>query len=212
MSAGARQALEALLDCVFPVTCAACPKPGRAPFCALCAEALEPAPPLELPGLASVGVPYEYGGPVALAVRALKFESRPEIGPPLGRWLGAAIERPVVDLVIPIPLGPGRLARRGYNQARELARGLGPVAGPKALRRSGERPPQVGLSRAERLENQRGAFVAEPARVKGRRVLLVDDVVSTGATLEAARAALAAAGATEVHAAAVARSLPSAWP
>jgi ComF family protein len=209
-SSGARwrAALDAVLDCLFPASCGACPQAGRAPLCALCREALEPAPAWGLPGLEEVLAPFEYGGPAALALRALKYEGRPELGPPLGRLLAeAAGPLPSRDLLIPIPLSSRRLARRGYNQARELARGVGPVAPLGALRRIEDRRPQVGLSGQARRENQRGAFRADPRRVEGRRVLLLDDVVSTGATLLAARDALVEAGAREVRALAFARAV-----
>lgn len=209
MSFVAREAWEAVLDCLFPVTCAACPKPGRAPFCALCIEALEPAPRVELQGLVSVQAPYEYGGPMALALQALKFEGRAEVGPPLGRLVAGLVGAPAVDLIVPIPLSRRRLTERGYNQARELARGLGTVASPRALARVEDRAPQVGLSREARLHHQDGAFRAETALVEGARVLLVDDVISTGATLCAAAEALEAAGAVEIHAVAAARALTS---
>lgn len=191
--------LEAFLDCLLPPSCGACEVVGRAPFCRLCGEALLPAPPIELPGFERVVAVHRYGGPVALAIRALKFGDRPEIGPALGREMARAMEGfEAPEVLVPIPLPPARLARRGYNQARELARGIPVPARPRALRRLGEPVPQVGLPRSARLQNQHGRFRADPRYVEGRRVVLVDDVLTTGATLIAAREALVAAGARQV--------------
>jgi ComF family protein len=116
------------------------------------------------------------------------------------------------DLVVPVPLHWRRRLARGYNQAAAIARPLAcrlglPAA--EALARCRPTPPQTALPRPARRHNPRGAF-AVPARhrrrLAGRRVLLVDDVVTTGATLDAAARALLAAGAAEVHAVAVART------
>ncbi len=121
--------------------------------------------------------------------------------------------RPAPDLLIPVPLHPRRLRERGFNQAHVLAAEAlraGLLASrtamePRALHRVRETPPQTRLSRARRLENLRGAFEARPDRVRGRTVLLVDDVMTTGATIEACAGALMRAGARRVDAVAVAR-------
>ncbi len=122
-------------------------------------------------------------------------------------------DRPGPDLLIPVPLHPRRLRERGFNQAHVIAAEalragiLAPRTrlDPAALGRARETPPQTRLSRAERLVNLRGAFEARHDRVKGRTVLLVDDVMTTGATLEACARALIRAGARRVDAVAVAR-------
>lgn len=116
-----------------------------------------------------------------------------------------------VDVVIPVPLHPARLAARGYNQAALLGAAVaGELAVPlvaRALSRTRATPPQARLDRAARLGNVAGAFrVRMPARVRGRRVLLIDDVSTTGATLAACAAALREAGAAEVTALVVART------
>jgi predicted amidophosphoribosyltransferase len=88
------------------------------------------------------------------------------------------------DVVVPVPTTPERLRARGFNPARELARAWGGrVRARGARRRPG--PAQVGRSRRERRSNLRGVFVAEPRWVAGRRVLVVDDVITTGATASA---------------------------
>jgi len=103
------------------------------------------------------------------------------------------------DIVVPVPLGKKRQRRRGYNQcaevARRLARKLRCDYDAKALRRTRETQSQAGLEMAERVKNVAGAFQANPIRIAGRSVLLVDDVLTTGATARAAAAALKQAGA-----------------
>jgi ComF family protein len=107
------------------------------------------------------------------------------------------------DLIVPVPLHPRRLQRRGFNQSLELSRRLSKATGrpvvPEALVRVRETTPQSSLGgRAERVANIRGAFRAEPDLASGRSALLVDDILTTGATLEECARALQAAGASEV--------------
>jgi predicted amidophosphoribosyltransferase len=193
--------LRSFLEVVFPPVCAACGVPGREPFCELCKEALEPAPPFEIPGADQAGALWLHGGPAALAVQHLKFHDHPELGRPLGEAMQVVLpEFGPIDLAVPVPCSPGRLRDRGYNQARELLRGLGLPVKVRALSRTKEVPPQVGLDRAGRLENLVGAIGLGPEAqaLAGRRVLLVDDVITTGATAQAAAAALRAGGAGAV--------------
>jgi ComF family protein len=116
-----------------------------------------------------------------------------------------------VDLLIPVPLGADRLRQRGYNQAGliswPLSLALGIRHAPGALKRTRETASQVGLSRQERQENVRAAFAATPAWVRGRSVLLLDDVATTGATLSSCAEALFAAGARGVFALTVSRAI-----
>jgi ComF family protein len=195
--------LSAALDGLFPPECAACGARGAAPWCRLCAEACVPAPSLARPGLDAFRALYVYGGPVARAVRRLKYEDRPELAQALAPLLRARAPRPggrPPDCVLPIPLAPSRLRTRGYNQALELARPWGPRLVPRALRRR-EVGAQVGLGGAARRANLREAFVVRaPSVVAGRHVLLVDDVSTTGATLAEAASALRRAGAASVAA------------
>lgn len=196
---------EACLDLIYPPRCAACGQLGRAPFCRLCAEALLPGPPFEIYGASSAWASWEHGGSIALAIWALKSGAHPELGPLLGRGLRPGLARLAeVDAVVPVPPVRRRLVERGYNPPRELSRAL-PRVRPFWLRRAGEAHPQVGLTRAERLENLEGAFFARSA-VEGKTIALVDDVVTTGATATAAVAALLDAGAREVHVLALSRA------
>lgn len=148
-------------------------------------------------------------------IHRLKYKRARHLALPLGRLLvplRAALPQPG-ELIVPVPLYSTREAARGYNQSLLLAQVLAeelrlPVES-QALRRRRDTPAQVGLSAAERQRNVRDAFVAEPSLVKGRDVLLIDDVCTTGATVSACADALRRAGARSVVALTVARALDS---
>ncbi len=116
-----------------------------------------------------------------------------------------------VELLIPVPLGKKRLRERGYNQvalvARPLAYELGIRYAPHGLRKSRETRSQVGLKIAQRRENVSKAYQANTAIVNGQSVLLMDDVATTGSTLQSGAEALLAAGAKDVYALTIARAL-----
>ncbi|HTG48409.1 MAG TPA: double zinc ribbon domain-containing protein [Actinomycetota bacterium] len=217
--------LGPLLDVVFPRRCAGCAH-GPWPFCDRCRDALVPlAPPwcrrcgspvagdvdgcadCPPPPLRSARAPFLYDGPARQAVHRLKFSGWRDVGPALAAAI-AACDPPPVDAVTWVPLARRRLADRGYDQARVLANGLRrPLGVPvrRLLRRTVRTDPQARRNRAERLAAMAGAFEATgsvPARV-----LLIDDVLTTGATAAACAQALTAAGAREVHLATAARSL-----
>jgi ComF family protein len=206
-----------LVDALAPPACAACDTRlcRSAVLCPPCAEAVVPAGP------AFVGVPLVafalFGGPIATALRRLKYDDRPDLARALGHLLRRAAHDAdlCADLVIPVPLHPERLAERGYNQAALLgaavARELDAPLETRALVRTRHTAQQAQLGRALRLENVAGAFrVRAPARVRGLRVVLVDDVATTGATLAACGNALREAGAVSVSALVVARAERSA--
>ncbi|HEX9207898.1 MAG TPA: hypothetical protein VF851_06655 [Steroidobacteraceae bacterium] len=144
----------------------------------------------------------------------LKYEAALANARVLGTLLGDAIERErlhdAVEVIVPMPLHVDRLFDRGFNQSHEIARftarRLGLASAPGLLRRHRPTRPQVGLSRDERIDNVRGAFAADRVRLAGRRVALLDDVVTTGSTVAEAARALLAAGAAAVDAWAVARA------
>jgi ComF family protein len=197
-------ALRLFAELVAPSRCAACDARVSAGvlFCTVCAATVERvAPSLGPDRLAA----FEYGGAITTAITRLKYEDRPDLAPRLGEamLLAAAPASGSIDLVVPVPLHPRRLAERGYNQsallARPVARALGTPLAACALRRLHDTPRQARLDRTTRLLNVRRAFATgEPTLVRGRRILLVDDVRTTGATLEGCTAALNEAGARQV--------------
>jgi ComF family protein len=156
----------------------------------------------------------DYGQPWDRLITAFKFHGRVELAGPLAERLYDALDadaRAWPHCVLPVPLAPARLAARGYNQAWELARRVaarvGAAADATALVRPLDSTPQAGLARAERLRNLARAFrVARPQAVAGRRVVLVDDVLTTGATAIAATRALLDSGAAAVQVWALART------
>jgi competence protein ComFC len=148
-----------------------------------------------------------------MAVLTLKFRSGRYLAPLMGELLREQLSRRPLraEVIVPVPLAPGRLHQRGYNQALLLANQVAEAAGgdvlADALKRQ-DRAPQQGLSATDRLVNLDGAIVCHRRReVYNRRVLLVDDVVTTGATLSACAEELAGAGARRITALAFARDL-----
>lgn len=147
-----------------------------------------------------------YDERAALLVHALKYGARPGLADALaGRLARALPAAPAADLVTAVPLHPARRRERGYNQAWELAVGLASRLGVPAIEdvmvRVRHTPAQAQLDPGRRRRNLAGAFqVREPQRYRERRVLIVDDVLTTGATLEACLGTLAGAGARPVGA------------
>ncbi|HEY2746432.1 MAG TPA: ComF family protein [Polyangia bacterium] len=169
---------------------------------------------------------YEFGGAIAEAIRNLKWHHMPELAAPLGELLFRALrsaspELLAIDVIVPVPLHRRRLRAREFNQAAELAAALreaarareaplGKVAlDARALERTRDTPPQTGLDAAQRRRNVYDAFrVRAPDRVRGKRVLLVDDVMTTGATADACASALSRAGAAAVVVLTLGRAMP----
>ncbi len=231
-AAALRGVAAALLQLVYPPRCAACGEGvAEEPFCAVCGEAVDPVPsgcarcglpgpdPLcgacraDPPAFDAVRAGGLFGGPLADAIHAFKYGGRPALARPLGEWLARAAPLPPGALVVSVPLARGRRVERGYDQAALLADTLARAAGARgrrlrgALVRTRETPPQVGKTRVERSRNVAGAFRAvRSAEIAGRDVVLVDDVVTTGATADAAARALREAGARSVEIVALARA------
>jgi len=162
-------------------------------------------------------VPYRYAWPLDRLVARVLVAGDLAIGAVLSALLAAHIRHDAlaVDALLPVPLAQSRLRARGFNQALELAR---PIARARALdlphralARCRETSTQSGLDAAARRRNVRGAFTAS-GEVSGRRIALVDDVVTTGATVAACTRALLAAGASSVEVWAVARAPPPSRP
>jgi len=212
LSALLRSILALVADALSPAACAACDAPlkARSVFCAACAGSVQLESPPEVGGVVAFGA---FDGPLASALRRFKYEGRPDLAAPLGHLLRRAVKdaRLQGGLVVPVPLHPRRLAERGYNQAALLARAvaneLGAPLRPRALVRVRNTSQQALLDRSGRRKNVEHAFrVADPSTVRGRRVVLVDDVATTGSTLAACSEALLEAGAESVTAVVVARA------
>ncbi len=153
-----------------------------------------------------------FTGPVRNAIHRLKYRRDIAMGDALARPMIDIIakEEWEVDLVVPVPLGVARTVERGYNQAALLARPIAMATGrdyePSVLKRIRETRSQVGLSLAERYSNVSGAFVGNSSRLADKRVLLVDDVATSGATLGSCSLALRRAGARDIFCITLARA------
>ncbi len=215
-----RMLLAAVKRALGPPTCAACAArvPAHVVFCRACAATIAPPPPPQerLAAASNQGDLVAFGaftGALAIALRRLKYQDRPELASPLGHLARLAARRAglTADLVVPVPLHVSRLLERGYNQAAllaaEVAIELAAPLSARALVRLRPTPQQAHLDRQARLVNVCGAFrVRCPLAVRGRSVVLVDDVATTGSTLTACAEALLAAGAASVTPLVVARA------
>jgi ComF family protein len=135
-------------------------------------------------------------------LQKIKYDNTPELAVYIGYWLGIEIKNagPELDLIIPVPLHKKKLRQRGYNQsdyfAKGISKGTGLLWSPKILFRIKNNPSQTNKSRTERLDNVEGIFrVKRPDSIHSKNILLVDDVITTGATLFACSKALTGAGA-----------------
>ena len=220
------------LDLLFPPQCGGCGRPGTR-WCNACQNGV-----IMLNGIVCgvCGLPQDKAGicsaclvskprfhslkawavfkePLQSALRKLKYRRDFSMGDAIAAAMMPFVKSLEwqIDLVVPVPLGKQRMHERGYNQvamiAQPLALGLGWQYLPKALARRKETRSQVGLSREQRHENVAGAFQATPG-VKGKSILIMDDVSTTGSTLSSGAEALFAAGARDVYALTVARALP----
>jgi ComF family protein len=201
-------------DAVMPLRCAFCGTRTRGEEGSVCAGCYDDLPWLEamqpVDPFCVTAAPLAYEFPIDAAIKALKFKRRLWYGPALAqlacRHIGALPQD--IDAVLPVPLHWRRKWRRGFNQAREIAgpvaRQLGvPLLG--GVRRVRATRPQSGLSAGQRRRNVRGAFVAR-GRCRSRHVLIVDDVITTGATIAQLARAVLDSGADRVSALAVARA------
>jgi ComF family protein len=215
LAAGAREPLAR----VFCVTCSETLVRAGSPRCPSCGTSydagavdhrcglcLDHPPPFE-----SARAPFLYGGALADAISRLKYSAATWLAAPLGSLLIDVELSAAPDAIVPVPLHPRRLIERGFNQsallATALANRLDLRLDTTALVRVEDTPPQARQSRSERLTALRGAFaIRVPRRVEGARVLLVDDVVTTTATVRAASESLLQAGAAAVDVVALSRA------
>lgn len=158
-----------------------------------------------------------YSGVARQMVQGLKFNDRTDLAPWMARWMLRAGAELIADaeIVVPVPLHWRRFFWRQYNQSAELARNVARLSGlpcaPMAVRRIKRTRQQVGLGQRQREDNVRAAFsvpVEEEVNVRGRRVLVIDDVYTTGATVMAVTRALKKGGAEAVDVLTFARVLP----
>ncbi len=240
-AARTRRAAGSVADFLWGQDCVACGSDvdSRVLFCDRCRDRIEQASPPWCPRcalpyasepshlclrcrasqtfVASIRVRWLYksapfpADPVASAIRRFKYGGCRRLGPRLADELVPLVQRKEYDLVVPVPLHPARLRKRGFNQAAilaaSLARRCALTCDLFALVRSRPTPPQVGSRYEERMRNVAGAFsVACPQKTARARVLVVDDVVTSGATVDACGRALMLAGAERVDAVALART------
>jgi ComF family protein len=150
---------------------------------------------------------FQKGGAVRELLHTVKYQGRQDIGERLGRLFGQDLvqsPRFATELIIPLPLHPDKLRVRGYNQCDPIVRGMAQSMGcsytTEAVRRTVANPTQTRKTRMERWQNVASIFeVHQPEWVQGKAVMLVDDVVTTGATLEACGRTLLEAGARSLH-------------
>ncbi len=219
-----KQVAAGALELFLPNHCPGCHRPllnDSSPICPRCTFYLEKADPsllretiCRLPGgydafrrIFTLWL-FDKTGTVQHIHQGLKYKNRPYVGFSLGKLMGATFILPLhfehrPNLIIPIPLHRRRLLERGYNQSALLASGLNAVSkiqvNEKTLIRSSHTKSQTGLDKRERLANVQHAFsVSNKTEVDGKHILLVDDVLTTGATLLSAALPLKAAGASQI--------------
>lgn len=183
--------------------CAICALP--VPHGSICGACLAHQPHYD-----STTAVFAYAYPVAPLIQRFKYGGRLAIAPLLSGILGSAVAESA-DLIIPMPLSPQRLRERGFNQALEIARGVSrmtriPMAA-DACRKIVDTRPQATLPWKERKKNIRGAFVCD-ADLHGLRVAIIDDVMTSGATVNELAGNLRRSGAAHISAWVVARTLP----
>lgn len=202
---GTKSIIGGFLELVAPEHCPGCDAIlgwRERGFCEVCEPLLEP--------LAEGPAAYEFGGPMADAIRRLKYDRRVDHAAVLGELLArrAVPLRGRVHEVVPLPLHQRRRHERGFDQARMLAEPVARALGVPLvdrLTRVRETSAQAALDAWRRSTNVQGAFVAKPFETK-LRVLLIDDVYTTGSTMRAAGGALYKAGAGDVRPLALARA------
>jgi ComF family protein len=226
-----RQIWNRFIDLLFPPRCGGCQTAGSL-WCAACRAATQP---IEPPWCEKCGEPFVadrlcancrnyplvidkirsaalFDGVLRQAIHRFKYERLSGLAEPLGDLLADywCAEQLTADWLIPVPLHPSRERDRGYNQsellARQLARRVNVPVSSKGLRRTRATAVQMTLNAAERRQNVAGAFECVEVQVRGARVMIVDDVGTTGATLDACAQAVLKAGAVSVMGLTLART------
>ena len=223
-----------ILDLLYPIRCLRCHYPVQAtriPLCMACVSNLEHVDPAEVKmhlmkhanAVADLTHVYAHWmfdktGAVQLLHQALKYQNRPTYGLVLGRYIGRSLQGimpldTIPDAIIPIPLHAKRRYERGYNQSFMIASGIGmetriPIEN-RAMIRSIHTSTQTGLGQGDRWNNVSSAFkITDSKKVAGQHILIVDDVLTTGATLLSAAHTLLASGTHSVSFATLAFARP----
>lgn len=197
------QFIKTLLDLVFPPRCEVCRTLGPGGLCKNCEKKITLLTPSAF--IHSVGA---YEGPLKTAILKFKFRKKMNLAEPLGtlmvKYLSRGLDMNNIDFLIPVPLHLKRLKQRGFNQSELLAHvitkyyNVPTVSG--LLFRIKDTHPQFNLPRTERFKNVRGAFdVKGGSFLKGKNILLIDDIYTTGSTISECTRALKENGANKVH-------------
>ncbi|MDO4568600.1 MAG: ComF family protein [Clostridia bacterium] len=207
-----RRIADALLDALYPADCACFMCGKEAPLdkggmCAHCSTDIKPGGAWKVDGLDEVCAAFKYEGAARECIRRFKYENAKHIAARLAQHISIPAYWGI-DVVVPVPLHTKRLRERGYNQSALLAERIAAANGllfaPKLLERIRNTTSQVGLGGQERAKNIAGAFRANEG-CDGKCVLLVDDVLTTGATMRECANALRLRGAKKVYGAVAAR-------
>ncbi len=212
MSTRWRSVANSLLDLLYPPCCASC---GRVDtrWCSSCDAKLRALPLAiqlrKLPPLVKSGATGTHEGILQSAVHALKYENTTAPAGTLALRLADTVRTTnwTFDMIIPVPIHAARMKERGYNQSQVIGTIMAELTHipltTTALHRSRNTPSQVGLNLTARAHNVHEAFVASPEHVTNSTILLIDDVMTTGATLQECATALLNAGALHVYSLAV---------
>jgi ComF family protein len=213
------------LDWIYPPECAGCGEPGFRlcpncqskikfrdhPFCSICGQEFSPNGNIcqkcrEIPPkYSAIRSLADYGGVIRECIHSLKYKKNLSLGELFSTGMADLVikEGWQIDFITPVPLSAQRKNERGYNQsahlAKPLANRLGVTYNPYCINRVRNTRSQVGLSAEDRRKNVSGAFEALPDIVRGKSVLVVDDVTTTGSTLEACAEALFKAEAKSIY-------------
>jgi ComF family protein len=191
-------ACRELLPAISPPICPRCGRPQSQGI--LCGDCRDTPAPID-----GIRAPFVFEGIIRQAVHELKYRNLRALAPMMAGWLyDYLVENPIpADVLVPVPLHKKRLHDRGYNQSALLARELGklsglPVAGNGLVRHRYAAPQARSTGVSERQSNVANAFICRDNRFQGKRVLLIDDVSTSGATLNACASSLKAGGAAQV--------------
>ncbi len=216
--------LSGVFDWIYPPVCASCGKPGSLlcdscreqlhsvgeHYCSKCGKPLRKGSKCRLCRthefrFQASRAPYIYDGPAAAMIKSLKYNGNMSLAPILADLLSVFWKELNwdIDIIVPVPLSGERRAQRGFNQSemigKAFAKRTGLKSDPRALMKVRHTLQQVGLDAEQRRENLQGAFAAEGVLVRGKRVLLLDDVMTTGSTFAECSAVLLDAGAKSVN-------------